>query len=149
MPFREVGRCDWGGRRGAVCSKLEGKCLVFEHASCKVLGDHSTSLPQNREIWFFSYYRVSWKMLEHFIATLKISLKLKAIQLPNILFLQRWDILRGFLEAALKNAPKLSEADISISSHSKRKASNKWHFPPVSFVIQWTVSLCLQDCFPW
>lgn len=78
-----------GGRRGAVCSKLEGKCLVFEHASCKVLGDHSTSLPQNREIWVFSYYRVSWKMLEHFIATLKISLKLKAIQLPNILFLQR------------------------------------------------------------
>lgn len=37
-------------------------------------------LSQNRDIWVFSYYAVIWKVLEHFITVLKISLKLKANQ---------------------------------------------------------------------
>lgn len=85
--------------------KAEGECVIFQHASCKVLADRCTSLPQNREVWGFSYYAVIWKVLEHFIAILKISLKLKANQLPKHTCSSKM-----FLQVSLKQLKKFSTA---------------------------------------
>lgn len=88
------------------------------------LADHFASLPQNREMWGFSYYAVIWKVLEDFIAILKISLKLKANQLPKHTCSSKmfWEVS---LKQLKKNSPKLSEIGTSVSLYSEKNAFNK------------------------
>lgn len=67
----------------------------------------------------FPYYAVTWKVLEHSIAIPKLSLKLKAAQLPKhtCSYAMSW-------KASLKYSPKLSEVCIFQCAPRKMLPTN-------------------------
>lgn len=145
MPFGWVEEVWCEGFVGFFSSKVEGKCVILQHAM--VLANQSTFLPHTGKIWIFSYSAVIWKVIEHFIAILKINVKLKANHLcKHACSKIFWEIslkqLKKFLNFFLKFAP------LAVHTSGRLLLTNDI-FPLVSFVIQLKMSLCLQDCFLW